>query len=313
MKVMKKGCLTDPQFALLIVVGVIAFHALIVGVPLVYSFYLSFQDYNAILRASEYIGWDNYTTVLTDPEVMHSTWVTLEFAALSVAGTLVLAMAMALVLNEEFPGRGLLRALVLMPWAVSEVVSATMFTMLLNQTFGVLNGVLTPIGLAAPTTVWLDETWAVFWVAVTFVWHTAPLGTFFLLAALQTIPPDLYRAARIDRAGLWSRFRHVTLPHIKYAVLIVLVVVTVEAFREFDTLFSMTLGGPGTATLTLPLLIFRYNFQFSKYGLAAAASVILIAISTVLSIVYFLLLRTRKRRVAQVAVAAVVALEEARA
>ena len=154
--------------------------------------------------------------------------------------------------------------------------------------------------------------WAIFWVAIAFVWHTAPLGTFFLLAALQTIPPDLYRAARIDRAGLWSRLRHVTLPHIKYAVLIVLVVVTVEAFREFDTLFSMTLGGPGTATLTLPLLIFRYNFQFSKYGLAAAASVILIAISTVLSIVYFLLLRTRKRRVAQASVAAV-ALAAARA
>src|SRR5439155_821478 len=161
MKVMKTGFLTDPQFALLIVVSVIVFHALIVGVPLVYSFYLSFQDYNAILRSSEYVGWDNFTTVLTDPEVMHSTWVTLEFAA------------------------------------------------------------------------------------------------------PHTIPPDLSRAARLHRAGLGSRLRHVTLPHIKYAVLIVLVVVTVEAFREFDTLFSMTLGGPGTATLTLPLLIFRYNFQFS--------------------------------------------------
>jgi multiple sugar transport system permease protein len=312
MNFLKRGFLTDPQFALLIVVSVIVFNALIVGVPLLYSFYLSFEDYNAILRESEWVGWDNYVSVLTDPEVRHSTWVTLEFAAVSVAGTLALSLAMAVVLNEEFPGRGMLRALVLMPWAVSEVVSATMFTMLLNQTFGVLNGLLTPIGLAQPTTVWLDETWAIFWVAVAFVWHTAPLGTFFLLAALQTIPPDLYRAAKVDRAGVWARFRHVTLPHIKYAVLIVLVVVTVEAFREFDTLFSMTLGGPGTATLTLPLLIFRYNFQFSKYGLAAAASMVLIAISTMLSVVYFFLLTTRKQRASRVVVAAA-ALEQARA
>ena len=130
-----------------------------------------------------------------------------------------------------------------------------------------------------------------------FVWHIAPLGTFFFLAALQTVPTDLYRAAQIDRAGPVAQFIHVTLPHLKYVVLIVLVVVTVEAFREFDLIFAFTRGGPGTSTQIFPLLIYRYTFEFSQYGRAAAASYLLIAVAMVLTTAYFVLLTYRRRQV----------------
>ena len=201
-------------------------------------------------------------------------------------------------LNEDFRGRGILRAVVLLPWAVSEVVTATMWIFIVNPTFGALNGVLAPLRvMSLPDFDWLSENAAIYWVAVAFVWHIAPLGTFFFLAALQTIPTDLYRAAQIDGAGSIARFIHVTLPHLKYVVLIVLVVVTVEAFREFDLIFAFTRGGPGTSTQIFPLLIYRYTFEFSQYGRAAAASYLLIAIAMILTTAYFVLLTYRRREV----------------
>ena len=164
---------------------------------------------------------------------------------------------------------------------------------MLEPSWGFFNGVLAPLGIVDEGNVWLNRDWALFWLSVAFSWHLAPLGTFFFLAAMQSIPQDLYNAARIDRAGVISRFYYVTLPHIRYAVLIVLVVVTVEAFRQFDLVFAMTSGGPGTTTQILPLLIFRYNFQFSQYGLASSASFILIIIATILAVAYFVLMTKR--------------------
>ena len=175
-----------------------------------------------------------------------------------------------------------------------------MWIFIVNPTFGALNGVLAPLEFVAPDFNWLSENAAIYWVAVAFVWHIAPLGTFFFLAALQTVPSDLYRAAQIDGAGPIARFIHVTLPHLKYVVLIVLVVVTVEAFREFDLIFAFTRGGPGTSTQIFPLLIYRYTFEFSQYGRAAAASYLLIAIAMVLTTAYFVLLTYRRRQVAEI-------------
>ncbi len=292
--------LTDPQFALAIVVGVLLFHVVIIIVPLAYSFWLSLHETNVILRSSEYVGFDLWAEVLFEEETQTATLKSLYFAAIAVVFSLALSLGMALVLNQEFPGRGVLRALILLPWAVSEVVTATMWTVMLEPSWGFFNGVLQPLGAVDEGHVWLNKDWALFWLSIAFTWHIAPLGTFFFLAALQTIPQDLYNAARIDRAGPLSRFYYVTLPHIRYAVLIVLVVVTVEAFRQFDLVFAMTSGGPGTTTQILPLLIFRYNFQFSQYGLASAASFILIIIATLLAVAYFVLMTRRTKKPAAV-------------
>jgi multiple sugar transport system permease protein len=284
-----RASLTDPQFALIIVSGVIIFHFIIIIIPLGYSFWLSLHETNVILRSTEYVGFDKWGEVLTSKQTINGTLLSLYFAGIAVVLSFLLSLGIALVLNQDFPGRGFLRAMILLPWAVSEVVTATMWTIILEPNWGVLNGIF-------PGTLWISQDWAMFWVAFAFVWHMAPLGAFFFLAALQTIPKHLYYSARIDRAGMFARFQYVTLPHIRYAVLIVLVVVTVEAFRQFDLVFAMTGGGPGTVTQILPLLIFRYNFQFSEYGLAAAASYILIIIATMLAVAYFVALTQKKTK-----------------
>lgn len=289
--------MTDSQFALTIVCAVILFNVIVIVLPLIYSAWISLHETNVILRRQEFVGGKHYAKLLADPQVVNAIITSLKFTAVSVVLSLVVGLAIALVLNEDFPGRGVLRAIVLLPWAISEVVTATMWIFIVNPTFGGLNGILGPLGIVRPTFDWLSEGAAIYWVAVAFVWHIAPLGAFFFLAALQTVPGDLYRAARIDRAGPVGRFFHITVPHLRYVILIVLVVVTVEAFRGFDLIFAFTRGGPGTATQILPLLIYRYQFEFSQYGLASAASYLMIAIAMVLTMVYFVVLTYRRRAV----------------
>lgn len=288
--------MSDSQFALVVVGAVIAFNVIVILLPLLYSAWISLHETNVILRKEKFVGLKHYGKLVSDPQVLNAIMLSLKFTAVSVLLSLVIGLGIALVLNEKFPGRGLLRAMVLLPWAVSEVVTATMWIFIVNPTFGGLNGILAPLGIVGPSFDWLSESAAIYWVAVAFVWHIAPLGAFFFLAALQTVPADLYRAARIDRAGPIARFFHVTLPHVRYVVLIVLVVVTVEAFRGFDLLFAFTRGGPGTSTQIFPMLIFRYTFEFSKYGLAAAASYVLIAVAMVLTTSYFVVLTYRRKQ-----------------
>ncbi len=309
--------LSDSQFALTIVGAVTLFNVVVIILPLIYSAWISLYETNVILRKEHFVGGKHFAKLLADPAVVNAITISLQFTAISVVLSLLIGLGIALVLNEPFPGRGVLRAVVLLPWAVSEVVTATMWIFIVNPTFGGLNGILAPLGIVSPSFDWLSEHAAIYWVAIAFVWHIAPLGAFFFLAALQTVPADLYRAARIDRAGAVARFFHITLPHIKYVVLIVLVVVTVEAFRGFDLMFAFTRGGPGTSTQIFPLLIFRYTFEFSQYGLATAASYLLIGIALILTTTYFIVLTYRRKETLRVkatapALAPAVAAEGAR-
>ena len=288
---------SDASFALNIVAALVLFNVIIFILPLIYAAWISFHDRDVILRTQEFIGFDHYRRILTSPEAIAAILLSLKFTAVVVAASLLIGLGIALVLNEDFPGRHLLRATILLPWAISEVATATAWIFVLNPTFGALTGLLHPLGLVEANHAWINGSTALYWVAIAFVWHITPLGAFFFLAALQTVPDSLYQAARIDRAPAFKRFLHVTLPHLGPTMMIVLVVVTVEAFRSFDLLFAMTRGGPGTASQTFPMLIFRYTFEFSRYGLAAAASYILVAISMIITTIYFFVLIRRRHLV----------------
>jgi multiple sugar transport system permease protein len=291
---------SDARFALSIVAGLFLFNTVILILPLIYAAWISFHDRDVILHTQEFIGFGHYRRILTDPEAIAAVLLSLKFTAVVVAASLLIGLGIALVLNEEFPGRRLLRAAILLPWAISEVVTATAWIFILNPTFGALTGLLHPLGLVEANHVWINENTALYWVAGAFVWHITPLAAFLFLAALQTAPESLYQAARIDRASSLKRFLHITLPHLRPTVMLVLVVVTVEAFRSFDLLFAMTRGGPGTASQTFPMLIFRYTFEFSRYGLGAAASYILVAIGMIITTIYYFVL-TRRRRFVEIA------------
>lgn len=286
--------MSDAQFALAIILAVSVLNALIIFVPLGYSLWLSTHESNVILRKVQFVGIHNYWQAFSDPKVWAAAWRSILFSIVAVIGSFILSLGFALVLNEDFPGKALARTLVLMPWAISQVVTATVFLFMLDPSIGVFNELLAPLGLVKASHVWLSADMALIWVAIAFVWHISPLGTFFYLAALQTIPPDLYNAARIDRAGAFRRLVYITLPHLRHTTLIVLVVMTVEAVRQFDLVFSLTRGGPGTASQIISMLIYRYNFEFSQYGYAAATSFILTAVSIALAAGYFLLLGKRR-------------------
>ena len=292
---------SDARFALSIVVALVLFNVIIFILPLIYAAWISIYDRDVILRTQEFIGLAHYRRILSSPEAIAAILLSIKFTAVVVAVSLLIGLGIALVLNEDFPGRRLLRAAILLPWAISEVATATAWIFILNPTFGALTGLLHPLGLVEANHAWISESTALYWVAIAFVWHITPLGAFFFLAALQTVPESLYQMARIDRAPAFKRFLHVTLPHLRPTVMIVLVVVTVEAFRSFDLLFAITRGGPGTASQTFPMLIFRYTFEFSRYGLAAAASYILVAMSMIITTVYFLVL-IRRRHLVKIAV-----------
>jgi ABC-type sugar transport system permease subunit len=299
-RTLKSLAQSDSRFALRIVASLVLLNGVIFILPLIYAAWISFHDRDVILRTQEFIGFNNYRQILTSSEAIAAILLSLKFTAVVAVASLPIGLGIALVLNEDFPGRGFLRAAILLPWAISEVVTATAWILIVNPTFGALTGVMHSLGLVGPNHAWVNETTALYWVAIAFVWHITPLGAFFFLAALQTVPDSLYHAARIDRAPAFKRFIHVTLPHLRPTVMIVLVAVTVEAFRSFDLLFAMTRGGPGTASQTFPMLIFRYAFEFSRYGLAAAASYILVAVGMIITTIYFFVL-IRSRRLVKIA------------
>ena len=296
-RTLKSLAQSDSRFALRIVASLVLFNGVIFILPLIYAAWISFHDRDVILRTQEFVGFSHYRQILTSSEAIAAMLLSLKFTAVVACASLPIGLGIALVLNEDFPGRRFLRAAILLPWAISEVVTATAWIFINNPTFGALTGVMHSLGLVEANHAWVNESSALYWVAIAFVWHITPLGAFFFLAALQTVPDSLYQAARIDRASAFRRFIHVTLPHLRPTVMVVLVAVTVEAFRSFDLLFAMTRGGPGTASQTFPMLIFRYTFEFSRYGLAAAASYILVAVGMIITTIYFLVLMRRRRLV----------------
>lgn len=286
---------TDTQFAYAIIVPILLIEAALTGYPILYSLYISLGEVDPATGAVKLVGFTNYLSALKDPVVHESILRTFYFCSIATIGAVSLSLFLALIMNENFTGRRVFRVIVLLPWATSEFVSSLIWRTILSETYGVLNSILLSLKLINTYKVWLTEKYAMLWVVVVWLWHFAPLGAFFILSALQSIPQELYNAAKVDGAGVWKRFRNVTLPYIKYSLLIVLVLSTMEAFRAFDVFYALTGGGPGMSTEVLTFQIYRLQFQQLNFGYASAISYILLLISFALAMMYFVLL-TRRRR-----------------
>jgi multiple sugar transport system permease protein len=260
----------------------------LVAYPIGYSFWLSLQRYNLKqpgLRA--FVGVRNYVELLTDDAFLTSIKVSALFALVVVALTVVLSVMLALVLNETFLGRGVLRSLVLLPWAMPGVVNGLMWRWIFDPKVGALNGLLTGLGIIHDYQAWLISPSSAFIVAaLAQVWNLLPLAVIILLSGLATIPSELYDAARVDRAGAWQRFGHVTLPWLLHPLLIVLILQTMHAFRAFDTIYVLTGGGPGDATNVIALLTVRTVLTYTNFGLGDAYSYVIMVITLVISLGY---------------------------
>lgn len=253
---------------------------LLVGFPILYLLYVSVtKNMFSIVEPTTVVGLDNYVTILTNK----SFWVylgnTLFYAFISVFGGLVIQLGIALMLNTDLPYQRAWQTLILVPWAVPHVITAQLWKLLFNPTFGAINWFLLELGVISSGINWFSGKWVAFFtIIVTDIWIRTPLVVLILLAGLQTIPDELYEAARIDGAGIWDRFIHITLPQLRSALIVALVIRTILALRAFELIYAMTLGGPGDATTVIGLDIWQRLMKFGEPGTAAAEAVILVAI-----------------------------------
>lgn len=281
----------DRRFAFLLSLPTLIGVLLVVGYPWLYSLWMSLHDVDMALGNWTFVGLQNYLRVFKDPIFIQSLIRTAYFAATTVIVGMILGLGMALVLNESFRGRPIMRSVLLVPWATSSVVVGILWAWIYDGQYGVLNAALFQLGLIRDYIPWLrDGFTALNLVALAWIWHQAPLAGLLLLAGLQAIPPNLYSAAKIDGASAWYRFWHITLPWLRPMLLNALILATINSIMAFDVIYVITSGGPGSATTVLSWYGYVTTFTYSRFGEGTAILYILSLLALLLAAVYIWLL-----------------------
>lgn len=290
--------LPDAAFAYAMSMPALLVTAALLAYPLGYSFWVSLHDVTlGAVGGWEWVGLDNYKHVVQSPLFWPSVRRTFYFSVVVVGGTTVIGMVFALVLSEDFRGRGLLRAILILPWSLSQITLALTFGWIFNSTFGPLNGLLFDLGFIDDYVAWFASgTVALNVMAVAFVWSLVPFAALLFLGALQTIPEDLLKAARVDGAGPLRRFFEVTLPWIRDTVVIVIVISALNAFLAFALIYVLTGGGPGTDTTVLAWWGYTTAFRDLDLGEGAAIFYLMTVMVLGLSLLTIFALGRREKR-----------------
>ena len=293
---MRRRRLSEPSFAFLLNAPALLAIVGLVGYPIAYSLWLSLHRYN-LKRPNlfRFIGFGNYVEIFALRRVLGRRSRSRSSSPRSgVVLVVALAILIALLLNEPFPGRGFVRTMVLVPWAIPPVVNGLMWQWIYDAKVGALNGLLVALRVIPTYRGWLsDPTDALLALVAAHVWNAVPLGVILLLAALQTIPAELYDAGRVDGSSAWQLFRHVTMPWLAQPLMVVLVLQTMLAIRVFDVIYVLTAGGPGTSTTTLVWQTYVTTFDSLDFGLGNAYAYTISLITLGLALVYFRLLYRR--------------------
>jgi multiple sugar transport system permease protein len=263
--------------------------------PIIYSFYLSMHKIILGIPAigQPFVGLDNYRALVSDRVATHSLTNTFIFVFVSTFFEILFGLVIALVIHGKFRGRGLVRAAVLIPWAIPTVVSSQMWRFIFNDSYGLFNFILFGAD-ASQFVAWLAYPVSAFSaIIIADVWKTSAFAGLLILAGLQTIPDELYEAARIDGAGAWQRFRTITLPLLKPALLIALLFRTMDAFRVFDIVYVMTQGGPADSTNVLQFYGYKKIFAEGLMGYGSTISVLVFLITFVIAMFYIKVIGTR--------------------
>ncbi|UZF90299.1 carbohydrate ABC transporter permease [Bosea sp. NBC_00550] len=269
--------------AVLVITAVIVF-------PWLFTLYMSGQDWK-IGGGVEFVGLGNFAELAKDQRFLESMGHTVYFTVLAVVLPIVFGTAAALVFHREFPFRGLLRTIFVMPMMATPVAVALVWTMMFHPQLGVLNYLLSLIGIGPQGWVY-DPATVIPTLVMVEVWHWTPLVMLIVLGGLAGLPREPYESALIDGANDWHMFRHITLPLVWPFIMVAIVIRTIDALKAFDTIFVITQGGPGTASETLNIFLYLQAFQFYKIGYASAVVVIFFVIIIMLSL---LLLYARQK------------------
>jgi multiple sugar transport system permease protein len=275
--------------ALLLLIALLAY-------PIAASVVLSFT--NASTRSGsfggEFVGFANYLAMPDDEVFGIALRNSVYFTLVEVVAVLLVGLGTALLLNHSLGRLGVYRVVLLIPWALAPVANAVLWRWIYNSSYGILNALLMQFGLVDMPVVWLGDPFlALNALLVADVWKAVPFISLLLLAGLQNIPPHLYRAARLDGAGTWQRFRFITLPQLRTPILVCIVLQSIWALKVFDLIYVLTKGGPADATMLLNFLAYRVTFGFGDYGYGAALANVLFAAMLVLSVLYVRALRSK--------------------
>jgi multiple sugar transport system permease protein len=259
-------------------------------VPILTGANASFRDWTLHDPKGTWLGFANYLYVLRDADFIQIVLPnTFGFMAASVACSLVLGLLLALMLNKRFSGRWLVQSFVLLPLMVAPVIAAIMIRWMFNDQFGVVNAILEALGFEPVA--WLTQRWTAFFVILlTDIWLWTPWFALILLAGLQSLPPEPFEAAAIDAAGAWRTFRYITLPMLRPVMAVCVVIRSIDAFRTFDTIWTISGGGPARATEVFSIYAYVESFQFLNLARGSAAAVIGAIIIVVFAMLLYRLL-----------------------
>jgi multiple sugar transport system permease protein len=263
--------------------------------PVLYSFWISLHDLK-LTRPNRvpFVWFDNYVKLFTDALFWESVARTASFTVSSVLAVMVIATMMAMLLNEEFKGRRILSAILLIPWAIPYVANGLMWKWIYDSGYGALNGLLMQLGFIDKYIVMLGDTDKTMGLITNaFVWKEVPLATILLLVTLKGIRADLYSAAKVDGANAWQRFVHITLPQLVPGFALVMIYESMMAIRHFDLFFILTEGGPADASHVVAWQVYVETFRKLAFGTGSALAYIM-AVATFL-LAYFVIRSTSKK------------------
>ena len=279
--------------AILLIPSVIVVFGIVIY-PILRTLYTSFYDVNSPFPGTyPFVGLDNYTHALGSPDFWSAVRRTAYFTVVSTGLELVLGLGIALLLAAPLRARWLFRSIVVLPWALPTIVNGALWRYIFNAQYGVLNAILTQVGLQNHYHAWLNsQTFALHAVIFADVWKNTSLVAFLLLAGLTTIPRELYEAARVDGVSAWQAFLRITLPMLKPAIVVVLVLRTIEAFKVFDIIYVMTRGGPANGTQSVALYTYQQAFSNELFGYGAALAYLIVVFIAAFAIVYMRAIRS---------------------
>jgi multiple sugar transport system permease protein len=269
--------------ALIVILAVIVF-------PWFFTIWMSVHDWQ-ITQTQTYTGLENYLNLLSDQRFLESIVHTLYFTVLAVVLPVIFGVFSAVIFHQRFPWRGVLRAIFIMPMMATPVAVALVWTMMFHPQLGVLNYLLTSIGI--PEQLWVyDQATVIPSLVMVEVWHWTPLVMLIVLGGLAALPTEPYESALIDGASQWQMFWHITLPLVMPFIMVAIIIRTIDALKAFDTIFVITQGGPGTASETINIYLYLQAFSFYNIGHASAVVVVFFVLIVILSL---LLLYARQR------------------
>ena len=260
--------------------------------PVLYNVWLSLFDKHAFMPVQAFVGLRHYRYFASDPEFWTSFYYGSVYAGVTMVLQLGVGVPAALLLNEGFRGRNLLRGVVLFPYMIPTIVAVILWKWLLNDSYGLVNHLLVSAGLVRAPVAWLGPDYIMASLIVTSVWQFFPFVVVTYLARLQTIPPELYEAATIDGASAWRRFVHVTLPQTASVLFVIVLLRSIWMFTKFDTVWLLAGdGGVSRYIRTLPVYAYARSFTYLQAGMGAALAVIMFTMLLAATAVYFRMFR----------------------